>query len=102
MDVQLVQNSTYTSSCPYPHCTQTTFESNIKLNNDVFVYPNPFNKIIETNVDLTNVFVTDISGRNISLNFSNRQIFTENLSNGIYSLHLKSQKKSYVKKIIKQ
>ena len=68
----------------------------------IFIYPNPFNRIIETNVDLTDVFVTDISGRNISLNFSNRKIFTENLSNGIYSLHLKSQNKSYVKKIIKQ
>ena len=95
-------NSTYTSSCPYLHCTQTTFESNIKFNDDVYIYPNPFNKIIETNVDLTDVFVTDISGRNISLNFSNRKIFTEKLSNGIYSLHLKSKNKLYVKKIIKQ
>ena len=94
--------SNNTSPCPYPHCIQTTFENIIKYNHNVLVYPNPFNEIIETNIDLTDAFVTDISGRNISLNFFNQQIFTTNLSKGIYSLHLKSQNKLYVKKIIKQ
>ena len=97
----ILSNSTFSSSCPYPFCTQTTFSNNL-MNNDLFIYPNPFNSFIQTNIELNYVYVSDVSGRIIDLNFSNSQIFTDNLSNGIYTLYIKDQNKFYVKKIIKQ
>lgn len=76
--------------------------------NDVYVYPNPANSIlnfeVKNNVQVSEVSINDISGKQIyrSSNVINNSVDVSNLSSGVYFVTLKSDANSVTKKFIKE
>jgi len=83
----------------------------VNLNNggSINVYPNPTNGIINISAKEINanyqIEIIDISGKRVlkdKLNSSQKQVNIENLSNGLYYLHLSNKKESYSVGVIKR
>jgi len=78
------------------------------FDNNVFIYPNPANSIlnfqVKNDITIDTVSVTDISGKQIfkSANTIDNVIDVSNLSSGVYFVTFTSDSNSVTKKFIKE
>lgn len=76
--------------------------------NSISIYPNPTKKIVNysitNNISVTEIFINDISGKEIykSTNAIGNSIDVSSLSSGVYFITFKSDAKSVTKKFIKE
>jgi hypothetical protein len=87
-------------------CVQFTYVGiNDKELASVRVYPNPFNDIINVDLDDMNAMytITDISGRRVREGMLNQQqLSLSDLSNGTYTLQVYTSQSNFALKIVKQ
>jgi hypothetical protein len=84
---------------------------NITTTLDAIVYPNPFTQTVnisfnEPIFDVLNIYISDLMGRIVYSNtFNPNQILTielNDVTNGVYLLHVRMRQKSLISKIIRQ
>ncbi len=72
----------------------------------VSVYPNPSSDIMNINVpasvEITNVSLFDLLGKNTGVTYSNGQINVANLSRGVYMLTVKTSEGTLTQKVVKK
>ncbi|WP_428229499.1 DUF5074 domain-containing protein [Flavobacterium sp.] len=68
------------------------------------IYPNPVAEIlnIQTEDEILNVTVYDVSGKSIQTRVDNNQINVSNFTNGLYIINVVTDKANYVQKFIKK
>lgn len=84
------------------NCQYTSVENKLKLNN-VEVYPNPADKILNIkNIGEAEVSITHLDGKILFQNIfqNNATINTEKLNPGVYYVMIKSQQNTAIKKIV--
>lgn len=71
---------------------------------DVSYYPNPTKDIVQiiSKKNIEEVHIIDLLGKTTELSISNNKVNISNLPKGIYFLHVRSNNKSAIKKIIKK
>jgi hypothetical protein len=90
-----------------PNPSENTLSSDNFLTSDFKVYPNPANSvvsIVSINAKITSVEIYDLLGKKVheEYNLSNNTniVNVSDLSNGIYLLTIKSDNKSFTKKLV--
>lgn len=97
---------------PYYGLTSIRIEQGI-LNNELFdldreaeIYPNPVKDILKINIldEIKEISIYDFSSREILKNYDikNKSINLENLSPGLYNILIKTDKRTYIKKVLKK
>lgn len=73
-------------------------------NNLVNIYPNPTSDfiIINTNEEIKSIQIIDMMGKVVSIYMNQQTIDLSNLANGVYTLEITTQNKSYLKKVVKK
>lgn len=86
--------------------TDETLSLNNKLMESVTVYPNPtqgnLNLRIPSHIEVLNVKLFDVLGKNVNVPYHNQTLTTETLPQGIYMLHVETSQGALIKKIVKQ
>ena len=82
--------TTQSSSCPYPFCTTSNTENNLR---DILfnIYPNPSNDIIYLNskIVVDNIRVIDALGKEVNdYSFNNKILNVNALSSGVYFIQI--------------
>lgn len=84
-------------------------ESNLSINefNDpltIKIFPNPTKDLITitSSLTITNIDLFNLQGQKMDIMLEEDKISLQDLSNGIYLLKIKTDEKTFVKRIIKQ
>ena len=95
--------TTQSSSCPYPFCTTSNTENNLR---DILfnIYPNPSNDIVYLNSEILvdNIRVIDALGKEVNdYSFDNKILNVNALSSGVYFIQIEFNDMLFSQKFFK-